>query len=321
MIISKAPMRFSICGGGSDLPNFLATEGFGQTLTTTLNKYVYVAVHESSNENHRLVYSEIETIKNVDEINHKILMQLFKYVEIHKKIELFSIADLPAKGTGLGASSAFCLAAVAALSEFEGKNFDNLTYAKMASYVEMEMAGSSAGYQDQYASATGGVTLLDFGSTGLTQARPISDETGNLIDWMNQHFVFVRSPGDRDSSKILNEIIFSETTIRNAQVRIRDLVSSAVKAIQLRDLRELGTVMNENWDLKKSLTGAISNEKVDQLYAEGLANGALGGKLLGAGGSGYVVFVVESKEDFLNKMALVDSGIRITGDKLEVKVV
>jgi D-glycero-alpha-D-manno-heptose-7-phosphate kinase len=315
-------MRFSLCGGGSDLPEFLAHENFGQTLTTTINKHVYVALHASSNEKYRFVYSEIEECEDIRKIKHRILRELFSYQNTSENIELFSIADLPAKGTGLGASSAFCLAAVAAVSEYNQIKKNNLEYAKIASYIEMDLAGSSAGFQDQYASATGGITLLEFSSAGLTQATPIDKhlpEDNGLMQWLDDHFVFVRSPGSRDSSQILKEIKFSDSKIRNLQKEIRDLVPSAISAILDRDINTLGSIIDKNWTMKKELSPASSNETIDGLYAKGLNYGALGGKLLGAGGSGYVVFAVESRLNFLNKMGLSDTEIHITGEKLEVQ--
>ena len=315
-------MRFSLCGGGSDLPEFLAQEDFGQTLTTTINKHVYVAIHASSNEKYRFVYSEIEECEDIQEIKHRILKELFSYQNTSEKIELFSIADLPAKGTGLGASSAFCLAAVAAVSEYNQVKKSNLEYAKIASHIEMQMAGSSAGFQDQYASASGGVTLLEFSNTGLIQATPIDKnlpEANGLIQWLDEHFVFVRSPGSRDSSQILKEIKFSDSKVRKLQREIRDLVPNAISAILQRDINVLGSIMDQNWSMKKELSPASSNLTIDALYGRGLENGALGGKLLGAGGSGYVVFAVESKEQFLQSMGLPETNIHITGEKLEVQ--
>jgi D-glycero-alpha-D-manno-heptose-7-phosphate kinase len=315
-------MRFSICGGGSDLPEFLAQEEFGQTLTTTINKHVYVAIHASSNDKYRFVYSEMEECEDVRDIKHRILKELFSYQNTLEKIELFSIADLPAKGTGLGASSAFCLAAVAAVSEYNQIKKSNLEYAKIASHIEMQMAGSSAGFQDQYASAAGGISLLEFSSSGLTKASQIAKdvaEARGLLQWLDEHFVFVRSPGSRDSSQILKEIKFTDSNVRKLQKRIRDLVPSAISAILDKDINALGSIMDENWSMKKELSPLSTNLTIDALYGKGLANGALGGKLLGAGGSGYVVFAVESKEKFLQSMALPETNIHITGEKLEVQ--
>ncbi len=322
MIVAKGPMRFSLCGGGSDLPEFLKYEDSGLTLTTTLNKYVYVALHASSNDKYRFVYSSIEECDSISQIQHRILKEIFTYANTLDKVELFSIADLPAKGTGLGASSAFCLASIAAVSEYNKKFRTNLEYAKIASHVEMEMAQSSAGFQDQYASATGGLTLLEFSKSGLVRQSPASPDTlserSNLA-WLDEQIVFVRVNGSRDSNRILSEIRFEDTKVRNLQIEIRDLVSDAINSINSRDIESLGAILHRNWELKKLISPASTSSDVDDLYKEGIEQGALGGKLLGAGGSGYIVFIVKSKIDFLAKMGLKDSGIRITGDKLEVR--
>jgi D-glycero-alpha-D-manno-heptose-7-phosphate kinase len=317
-------MRFSLCGGGSDLPEFLKYEEFGQTLTTTLNKYVYVAIHSSSNSKYRFVYSSIEECETIDQVNHRILREVFTYENTLEKIELFSIADLPARGTGLGASSAFCLASVAAVNAYNLKNLSNLECARIASHVEMQLAQSGAGFQDQYASASGGLTLLEFTNMGLRKSESpcgTGESEASSVDWLNDHFVFVRSAGARDSSKILSEINFIDPKIRGLQREIRDLVPIAVSSINARDINTLGSVIEQNWELKKLISPASTNEDVDQLYRRGKENGAIGGKLLGAGGSGYIVFAVKSKEDFLTRMNLEDTGIVITGERLEVQVI
>lgn len=315
-------MRLSICGGGSDLPEFLKYENFGYTLTTTLNKYVYVAIHESSNEKYRFVYSDIEECSDISQIKHKILKELFQHRNTSRKIELFSIADLPAKGTGLGASSAFTLAAVAAVSEFNLTPESNLDYAKIASHIEMELAESGSGFQDQYASATGGITLLEFSRNGLTKSTAITDNLQNselILDWLNEHLVFVKAPGSRESGKILKSIAFSDSKIRNLQIEIRNLVIPAIDSVLNQDINQLGNILHENWRIKKDLSPSSTNETVNDLYEKGINSGALGGKLLGAGGSGYLVFAVNSQTDFLNHSGFSETGIQLTGDKLEVK--
>jgi D-glycero-alpha-D-manno-heptose-7-phosphate kinase len=313
-------MRFSLGGGGSDLPGFLKFERLGKTLTTTLNKYVYVSIHESSNKNFRLVYSEIEECKSVSEISHSLLKQLLVRHEPETPIELFSIADLPARGTGLGASSAFCLASVAALHKYNGVHLSSTEAATEASYIEMVLCKNASGFQDQFASALGSISLNTFDKDGLTAAVDICAEKGNtnLIAWLNDHLAFVRVDGSRDSNSILSRIDFENQEIREIQKQIMNLTDPLVKSLAERNLGEFATLLNLNWELKKSITPLTSNLDIDLLIKKGLNCGALGAKLLGAGGSGYVVFVVNKPRDFLDIMGLSDTGIRISGDSMEV---
>lgn len=316
-------MRFSLGGGGSDLPGFLKFESFGKTLTTTLNKYVYVSIHESSNKNFRLVYSDIEECSSVNEISHSLLRQLLLRHEPDTPIELFSIADLPARGTGLGASSAFCLASVAALHKYNGIQLSSTEAATEASYIEMVLCNNASGFQDQFASALGGISLNTFDKNGLATAVDIRSQNGNanLISWLNDHLAFVRVDGSRDSNSILSKIDFENQEIREIQKQIRNLTDALVKSLTERDLSEFARLLNLNWELKKLITTLTSNSDIDLLIQKGLDCGALGAKLLGAGGSGYVVFVANKPGDFLDSMGLSDTGIRISGDSMEVMVI
>ena len=314
-------MRLSLSGGGSDLPGFLKHEGLGKTLTTTLNKYVYVSIHESSSSHFRMVYSEIEECLKPSEIRHSILRELLIRSTPKNSIELFSIADLPAKGTGLGASSAFCLASVAALNRFNGNQITSLEAAAEASFIEMVLCGKSSGFQDQFASAIGGLSLNTFSEDGLVESTDIFsniEETDKMIKWLNNHLVFVRIEGSRDSNDILSSINFDNKSIRQIQRKIVDQTNEFTDALRNKELSKLGDILSLNWELKKSISPLISNPKIGKIVQDGSYCGAYGSKLLGAGGSGYIIFLVDDCGDFLNKMGIKDAGIYITGDKLRV---
>jgi D-glycero-alpha-D-manno-heptose-7-phosphate kinase len=321
MLIVKAPMRLSISGGGSDLPAFLDKGLAGQTLTTTLNKFVYVTINPSSHTYSRFVYSSIEEHEDLTEINHSILRNLIKRNSPRSHIELFSMADLPAKGTGLGASSAFCLASTAALTRYNERFLSALEIAQEASIIEMKMCGYPSGFQDQYASALGSVSLLNFSSQGLTSHSDlIADNVlpTDTIDWLNSHSVFIRVPGERDSAKILTNVKFREKSEDRAQKEIVELNKVMIRCIQLQDSKSLGRSLSINWELKKIVNPESSNRLVDELYEEGIRQGAYGGKLLGAGGSGYLFFIVENRSAFLARLNVEDLEISITGEGMKV---
>ena len=321
MIIVKAPMRVSFAGGGSDLPSYLVHQSFGKTLTTTINKSVYVTVNKSSSERYRLVYSAIEECLTPDEISHSILRQLLKRHTPKEPIELFSIADLPARGTGLGASSAFCLAAVAALTKYNSQEIDNKFLASEASHIEITMCGNASGFQDQYASALGGLAVNTFSANGLLATQDLISEglvARDILEWLNSHIVFVRVDGARDSNSILKTIDYEDSKIVNLQREIAEMVDEFTEALIKKDFLLMGDLMDRNWKLKKAISPQTTSHDIDSLYIKGKGCGALGGKLLGAGGSGYLLFIVTNSEDFLVRMKLQDSGIRITGKKMEI---
>ena len=321
MFIVRAPMRLSFAGGGSDLPSYLTREPLGKTLTTTINKFVYVTINKSSSNHYRFVYSVIEECLTPDEISHSILKQLLARHAPKEPIELFSIADLPARGTGLGASSAFCLAAVAALTRYNSNQLDNELLAAEASHIEMKMCGNASGFQDQFASALGGISLNTFSLHGLEETRNLLNEglvEEDTFNWLNEHLVFVRVGGDRESNSILKTINFKDSKILELQKAIVEMVDSFLEALVHKNLSLMGSLMHQNWELKKSMSPQTTSSEIDSLYRDGKRCGALGGKLLGAGGSGYFLFIVEDVGDFLARMNLRDSGIRVTGKKLEV---
>lgn len=323
MIIAKSPMRFSLAGGGSDLPNFLKENGRGATVTTTLNKYVYVAIHESASDDFRLVYSEIENVKNVEDVRHNMMREVLRYFNVSTKLEVFSIADLPSKGTGLGASSAFCCAMVAAVSRYLSLELNNIEIATIASHIEMERVNSASGYQDQFASAVGGITLLSFDNKGLTASEPIFpvEDEQEAVKWLDEHTVFLRVPGSRNSSDILSKTDYESKSTANLQRQILDLVPQMIDALKNRDITGYANCMRENWELKKSVNNETSNLKVDALYFNAIKSGALGGKLLGAGGSGFLAMVVPDSHTKERLISGISSNfqLRISGSQLNIK--
>lgn len=319
MIIAKAPMRLSFVGGGSDLPTFLEKSGTGRVVTTTLNKFVYVIIKERVFENHRIVYSDIEVVENFEKIKHEIIRNALKYLNIGQKLEMYSIADLPAKGTGLGASSAFTLALMAGLKRFQGESISNLEAAELASFVEMKLCMKSSGFQDQYASAIGGLAIIDFDIGGYSQHKLMSQ--GNSKDFLtdlNKHVAFVHVPGSRNSETILERVDYSLDSKTHIQEEIRDLTDQFEGAIKTQDYRKMGSILSLNWRLKKELNSFSTNDVVENLYNIGIKEGAYGGKLLGAGQAGYIMFVVEDNVKFFKSTGFKDLGIRISGEKMEV---
>jgi D-glycero-alpha-D-manno-heptose-7-phosphate kinase len=319
VIIAKVPMRVSFVGGGSDLPRYLEKKGFGTVITSTLNKYVYVVVKERVLENSRFVYSEVEEVDNIERIRHEYIRNALKLQTPRGNIELYSIADLPARGTGLGASSAFSLGLVAALSRFNKKVFENTELASLSSRIEIDMCNKSSGYQDQYASALGGLSKITFDSNGYQKHEELMIQSSDLrmLD-VDRHFALVPVLGQRDSEAILREHNFEEKGSLVIQDRITQLVPSFENAMKKLDYKVMGEILHENWTLKMSLNDKISNPRVDEIYSRGMTQGAYGGKLLGAGQSGYILFSVYDKSEFYNRMQLENPEISITGQRLEV---
>lgn len=314
-------MRYSLSGGGSDLPKYLSKFGYGTCLTTTLNQSVYVATHASAVGKHRLVYSEIEEVTTIPAIRHRIMREVFQYFNLREYMEVFSIADLPAKGTGLGASSAFCNALIASVSRYQNLSLSNLEIARITSEIEIIRAGTESGYQDQYASALGGIKLLNFDYQGLESFEspftPIEEES--VIDWLNTHTIFLKVPGERNSSEILSVINFEDPNVQYMQNQITEMVPFMVSALRDRNLKDYAACLEQNWNLKKNLNPLASNEVVEDLYRKALELGALGGKLLGAGASGYLALAVNDSNNSLRQLLQDGPHLKVSGQKMLTK--
>ena len=304
MIISRSPLRITLGGGGTDLPSYYEErEGF--LISAAIDKYVYVTVHKTFEPGYLLKYSKFEKCKEIDEIQHPIIRECLKMLDVKEKgLEICSMADIPA-GTGLGSSSSFTTALLRALHKMQGNIVSTRTLAEEACEIEMNRLKEPIGKQDQYIASYGGITCMNFHKDGYVWVDPlnISEETlYNLEDNLILYFTgFTHSAGNilkeqNDKSKDHNEDM-----IRNLDF-VKELGFRSKDALESGNLEEFANIMNVHWEYKKKRSGGMSNSNIDEWYSYALKNGALGGKMIGAGGGGFLMFYVKDKAQFRRAM-------------------
>ena len=297
MIIARSPLRITLGGGGTDLPSYYEErEGF--LISAAIDKYVYITLHETFEKGYFLKYSKFEKCNEIDEIQHPIIREALKLLEWDRPaLELCSMADIPA-GTGLGSSSSFTTALLRALHTMQGNIVSTRTLAEEACEIEMNRLKEPIGKQDQYIASYGGITCMNFHKDGYVWVDPLrmSDETlYNLEDNLILYFTgFSRSAGNilkeqNDKSKEHNEDMLKNLDF------VKDLGYQSKKALEKGDLDTFADIMNTHWEYKKKRSGGMSNPQIDEWYSLALANGAQGGKMIGAGGGGFLMFYVKDK--------------------------
>lgn len=303
MIITKTPFRVSFCGGGSDMANFYEKYG-GCVLSTSINKYCYISIHPYFNENQTLLkYSENELVDSPDQIRHRIFRQVLTDMGIHG-VEISSTADIPG-GTGLGSSSTFTVGLLNSLNCYKGKFVSKDKLAKLACEVEIEKLGNPIGKQDQYGAALGGLNFIKFNQDGSVSHEPILME-GKTYKELQKNLLMFYTGTTRSANTILAEQtrnITSEDKARNL-LKMCGLAKDMKIALENNDISSFGKILDEGWQLKKELASGIANPAIDEAYEIAMKNGALGGKLLGAGGGGFLLFYCEEEKQEQLKKAI-----------------
>lgn len=301
MIITKTPFRVSFCGGGSDMANFYEKYG-GCVVSTSINKYCYISIHPYFNENQTLLkYSENELVDSPDQIKHRIFRQVLTDMGVHG-VEISSTADIPG-GTGLGSSSTFTVGLLNTLNCYNGKFVSKDKLAKLACEVEIEKLGNPIGKQDQYGAALGGLNFIKFNQDGSVSHEPILMD-GKTYKKLQKNLLMFYTGTTRSANTILAEQtknITSEDKAKNL-LKMCGLAKDMKVALENNDISSFGKILDEGWQLKKELASGIANPAIDEAYEIAMKNGALGGKLLGAGGGGFLLFYCEEeKQDQLKK--------------------
>jgi D-glycero-alpha-D-manno-heptose-7-phosphate kinase len=296
MIISRAPFRVSFCGGGSDIPSFYEKYG-GCVLSTSIRKYVYLALNPAFNkESITLKYSKTEVVTNPDLIEHRIFRQVLKDFGV-KGIEITSMADIPS-GTGLGSSSSFTVALLKLLYTWTERSVSTYKVAKEACDVEIYQLGNPIGKQDQFAAAFGGLRYYEFCPDGFVKVEPVIMKHESYARLQKNLLMFYT--GDvRDANAILakeSKSLASDSDKIEGTKRLCEMTRELKTSLEANDVDALGPILAESWGIKKSLAQGISNPMIDDAYAKGISAGATGGKLLGAGGGGFLLFYVPSEE-------------------------
>jgi D-glycero-alpha-D-manno-heptose-7-phosphate kinase len=290
MILSKAPVRLSMGGGGTDLHSYYSEhEGF--LLAAAINKSVHILLNKRFENNFRLSYSKTEIVENISEIEHPIFREALKFVNISNKVELVSIADVPSN-CGLGTSSSFTVALLNALYTYKRDYVTIEKLAETACHIEINILGEPIGKQDQYASAFGGFNAYYFHKDGRVSVEPVNIKDENLMELQSNMFLFYLHK-TRSASNVLKEQNAKskekdKNTIDRLH-RIKEIGLYTKKVFEAGKIDEFGEILHNHWLTKKGLSDKVSDGFIDEVYETALKNGALGGKVVGAGGGGFLM--------------------------------
>ena len=291
MIISRSPVRITLGGGGTDLPSYYSKYG-GALIAAAIDKYTLVTAHTRFDNDIKLNYSQTEQLQNVDEIKHNIFREALKLLNIKKGIELTSLSDMPSS-SGLGTSGSFTIALLNVIHTYKKEFVSQKQLAEEACKIEIDILKEPIGKQDQYISAFGGITSLQFANDGTVSVEPIkmNDEAQ---DELHNNIMLFYTGISRSASDILREQDEKskkdeETTIDTLH-EIKKIGLETKRALEQGDVDKLGEYLDVHWNIKKNLSKGISNKFIDECYNTAKENGALGGKIMGAGGGGFFMF-------------------------------
>lgn len=310
MIITRSPLRISLGGGGTDLPSYYRKHS-GFLIAAAIDKYVYITLHQTFVEDLIIKYSKMERVPHADQIQHPIIREAMRVVGIDGSyLEMTSMADIPA-GTGLGSSGSFTTALLKALHTYKKNLMHPRDLAEQACDIEINRLEEPIGKQDQYIAAFGGLTCFQFLPNDHVEVRPLKIETETLYNLEDNLLLFFTGYS-RSASGILRD---QDTRSKQADQSmidnlhfIKELGYKSKDALESGDLRGFANLMHTHWEYKRRRSGGMSNEQIDQWYELAIANGALGGKLIGAGGGGFLMFYTEDKTRL--RHAMVQAGLQ-----------
>lgn len=307
MIISRAPLRISLGGGGTDLPSYYSKFG-GYCISASINKYIYIYVNRpAADEFIRVKYSKFEQVKTVDEIKHDLVKWALKTLNMNGSLEVTSMADIPA-GTGMGSSSSYLVALLSALYELKKERIPTQSLAELAYHIEMELANHSAtGKQDPYLAAFGGITCLDIDTSGKVLVTPLDVSVTTVDNFKNNVLLFytgIYRGGVTILNAQENDTTGGNEIVLDSLHRSKELGYKIEEALLKGDIEQFGELLHTHWLNKKRRLVSISNPNIDRWYEIARENGAVGGKIMGAGGGGFFMFYVPNgkKNNFRNVM-------------------
>lgn len=304
MILTRSPLRISLGGGGTDLPSYYEKfEGF--LISAAINKYVYVTVSRPFSEGILLKYSKLEKCKNVLEVEHPIIREALSIFDLKTpQIEITTIADIPS-GTGLGSSGSFITALLKALYTHYKKTIHPRELAELACKIEIERLGEPIGKQDQYISAFGGITEFQFKKNGLVESSPLGI-TMQTLHKLEDNLMLFFTGISRSASAILadqhKKSVFSDKKMLENLHFTKQLGLESKQALINNDTFKFGQILHEHWMHKKNRSTGMTNNFINEIYSSATKNGAVGGKIVGAGGGGFLLFYCSDKEKLRNEM-------------------
>lgn len=291
MIITRTPLRISIGGGGTDLPSYYERSG-GFVVAAAINKYIYVGINRTFTDDYVIKYSALERVKDVARIEHPIVRKALQLHPIGPALEIVSLAEVPA-GAGLGSSGSFTVGLLRALHALKREHITPGSLAEEACRIEIELLQRAVGKQDQYVAAFGGMTCFEFCSTGEVRVSPLLISNETLHD-LEENLLMFFTGYSRDASTVLEEQRTrsdgADDEMLDALEHTKTLGLSAKRTLEQGDVHGYAMLLNEHWQHKKRRSPKMSNGQIDRWYELGMSNGALGGKLVGAGAGGFLLF-------------------------------
>ena len=309
MIISKTPCRLSFAGGGSDIESYYREHG-GAVVSVTIDKYVYLTLQQKFDDHIRIGYSRTEEVERVGEIQHPIVRHCLEMLGPRKGIEITSHADIPSRGSGLGSSSSFTVGLLNGLYAYQGRHASPQDLAEQACHVEIGLCGDPIGKQDQFAAAFGDLRMYHFHPDGSVKVEPLICRTRTLEELQRNLMMFYTGI-TRNAGEILKEqtqVLGEQRSAIEKMHRMVELAHAVRHELECGNADGVGEILHESWLLKRSLTDRISNAAIDGWYEDARKAGALGGKILGAGGGGFLLLYVPQERQIAVKQAL--SGLR-----------
>lgn len=310
MIVSRAPVRFSLGGGGTDLPSYASNHG-GFLVAAAIDKHVYVAANRRFYDSIRLAYSKTETVHAVDEIEHRIFRETLRFVGIKSGIEIVSIADLPGS-SGLGSSGSFTVALLNALHAYKREFISTEQLAREACQIEIDILKEPIGKQDQYIAAYGGITAFTFAPDGTVHSERVPIEEA-VLDELESNLLIFYSGVERSASAVLSEqkktIQTQEDAVQRMH-RIKQLGYEVRRLLLAGEIDQYGELLHEHWMNKRKLASNMTDSQIDEHYEAARKAGAIGGKLMGAGGGGFFMFYVRQQQRRQVYEALLGRGLK-----------
>jgi D-glycero-alpha-D-manno-heptose-7-phosphate kinase len=289
VIISQTPYRVSFAGGGTDLPAF-SREEYGAVLSTTIDQHIYVTIHRRFEPTIRVSYSRTEEATTLDEVQHELVREAMRRVELDEPLEITTIGDVPA-GTGMGSSSSLTVGLLAALYGYRHRVVSPRLLAEEACQIELDVLDKPIGRQDQYAAAFGGLNYIRFNPDDTVEVEPVPCHAETLAE-LERRVLLVYTGQTRDANRILEQQSGATTDRMDVLRSMRDLADAMRQALAgAGDLERFAELLHEGWELKRSLGFGISNDRFNEWYEAARRAGAAGGKLLGAGGGGFLLLV------------------------------
>ena len=325
MIISKTPYRISFFGGGSDYPSWYLKNG-GVVLSTTIDKYIHISgryLPPFFEHKYRIVWSRIENVKEINQIKHRAVKEMLKYFRIKSGLEIHYDGDLPAR-SGMGSSSVFAVGLMNLLNSFQGKKINKKQLAQKSIYFEQKILKDVVGSQDQIAAAYGGFNKIVFNTAGSFDVHSVSIKKSTLKK-LNSNLILLYTGFKRTAQNIAKNYVCKLTKSKKSHIlAISNFVTEAENILRKGDLNDFGKLLHESWLEKKNLSSSITNFNIDEIYNNAINKGALGGKLLGAGGGGFFLFYVPyfRQKNFIKyfaKLINVPFKFSSTGSKIMFK--